>query len=415
MKGRPCIIPPMPGYGARYWAELTPASKRPKYASLRGDHRADVVVIGGGLTGAMAAYVMAKGGLDVVLVEADRIAAGGTSAGLGAIVSQPDLTFRTSADAIGLRAARTVWKETRSSALDLASTLRKLRVKCDARPSPLLINALTPEDAKELRRDQTARKAAGIAAPWLSAAATEVAIGTDTGGSIKLAESLTFDPVRAALGFVRAAERAGARVFERSPVTRTRFDRAAADVVLANGVIHARGVYVATAGPGALFRSLRRHVRDLDACTVVTEPLTAEMRRETGRRENLLVEFADDVHWLRWLPQDRAMFSGGLGATITPRLLEKTLVQRTGQLMYELSLRYPVISGLPARWSWSTRIVTTTDGLPWIGPHRNYPFHFFGMAFGWQSEALGWFAARAALRYFKDAAKKEDAVFSFTR
>jgi glycine/D-amino acid oxidase-like deaminating enzyme len=363
----------------------------------------------------MAAYVMAKGGLDVILVEADRIATGGTSSGLGAIVPQPDLTFRTTADAIGLRAARTAWKETRLSALDLASTLRKLRIKCDARPAPLLINALSPDDAKELRRDQTARKAAGIAAPWLSAAATDTAIATDTGGSIKLAEGLTLDPVRAALGFVRAAERAGARVFERSEVTRTRFDRAAAVVMLAKGTIHTRGIYVATGGPGALFRSLRRHVREFDACTVVTQPLTAEMRHETGRRENLLVEYADDVHWLRWLPEERAMFSGALGAPIAPRLLEKTLVQRTGQLMYELSLRYPVISGLPARWSWPVRIVTTADGLPWIGAHRNYPFHFFGIAFGWQSEALGWFAARAALRHFKDATRKEDAVFSFTR
>ena len=58
----------MPGYGARYWAEQTPVSKRPTYPVGRGALTADVVVIGGGLTGAIAACVLARGGLDVVFV-----------------------------------------------------------------------------------------------------------------------------------------------------------------------------------------------------------------------------------------------------------------------------------------------------------------------------------------------------------
>ena len=89
--------------------------------------------------------------------------------------------------------------------------------------------------------------------------------------------------------------------------------------------------------------------------------------------------------------------------------------QRTGQLMYELSLRYPAISGLPAKWSWPLSVATTVDGLPWIGPHRNYPFHFFAIAFGSHGEALAWFAAKAALRHFTGNVRREDAVFGFAR
>jgi glycine/D-amino acid oxidase-like deaminating enzyme len=83
--------------------------------------------------------------------------------------------------------------------------------------------------------------------------------------------------------------------------------------------------------------------------------------------------------------------------------------------MYELSVRYPVISGLPAHWGWENEIVTTPDGLPWIGPHRNYPFHFFSMAFGWHGDGLTWLAAKAALRYFTNQAKKDDESFGFVR
>ena len=405
----------MPGYGARYWAERTPASKRPKYPVCRGDLTADVVVIGGGLTGAIAACVLARGGLDVVVVEADRVATGGTATGLGAVVPQPAASFAATNASIGLRAARTAWKETRSSALEFTSALKRLGIRCDAVPAPVVINAPDRDVAAALRKEQAARKAAGLATAWQTPGALEPVIGTDSAGGLKLNESTVIDPVRAALGFLRAAEQAGARIFEKSPVKRTRFTRTSASVVLSGAVIQTRGIYVATARPGALFSQLRRHVREFEAYAVVTEPLTGPMKRQTGRRTTILAEAPATSHWLRWLKDDRAMFVGAPGPVVGPRLQDKVLVQRTGQLMYDLSLRYPVISSLPARWSWSAPVVTTMDGLPWIGPHRNHPFHFFALALGTHGEAFAWFAAKSALRHFTDTTRRDDAVFEFTR
>jgi glycine/D-amino acid oxidase-like deaminating enzyme len=78
-------------------------------------------------------------------------------------------------------------------------------------------------------------------------------------------------------------------------------------------------------------------------------------------------------------------------------------------------LRYPEISGLPARWGWELPVVTTPDGLPWIGAHRNYPFHFFAMAFGWHGDALAWLAAKAALRQVRGEVRQTDDAFGFVR
>ncbi len=405
----------MPGYGARYWAERTPASKRPKYPVCRGHLTADVVVIGGGLTGAIAAGVLARGGLDVVVLEAERVASAETAAAMGAVIPQPSASFAGTSATIGLAAARTVWKETRTAALEYAAAVKRLGIRGDAAPAPLILHAAGPDAAPGLRKEQGARKAAGLAAPWLASSVLAAEIGTDTAGGVRLVEATTIDPVRTALGFLRAAEQAGARIFETSPVRRTKFTRTSAQVVLADATIETKGVYVATARPGALFPQLRRHVREFETYTVVTEPLTGIMRRETGRRATLLTEAPDCSYWLRWLKDDRAMFSGAPGPVVASRRRDAVLVQRTGQLMYELSLRYPIISGLPARWSWSMPVVTSADGLPWIGPHRNHPFHFFALALGWHGEAFAWFAARAALRHFTDRTRREDMAFAFTR
>jgi glycine/D-amino acid oxidase-like deaminating enzyme len=373
------------------------------------------VVIGGGLTGATAAYLFAAAGLDVVLLEAGRIAAGATAGSLGAIVPQPDATFRAVESICGRRTARAAWQIARRSSLELAGLLRRLKIRCDLKPAATLIGAATSDDLATLRREQAFRKAAGIDAPWLNARAASTESGAELLGALRLRDGATFDPVRAALGLVSAAAGRGASIFEKSPVRRTRFTRKYADVFLAGGTIRARHVFVATGGPGTLFAQLRRHVREQDGFVVVTEPLDAAMRRESGERNAVMTEAAPDPHWLRWLADDRAMFAGSLSAPLTARQRDRAVITHTADLMYQLSIRYPAISGLPAKWGWSVPIVSTADGLPWIGAHRNYPFHFFAMAFGWHGDAFAWHAAKAALRVMDGTASREDAALGFLR
>lgn len=406
----------MPGYGSRYWEDRTADNRRRAYGRFRGDAVADVVVIGGGLTGCAAAYALVSAGLDVVLLEAGRLAAGATAGGIGAILPQPDAQFASVEAAAGVRAARIGWQEARRSALELASVLRKLPTRSDLEPAPLIINAPLAEAAAQLRRERAIRKRAGVDAPWLNAQAARAATGTESGGAIRLRDSFAFDPVRAALGLAGAAEAKGARIFERSPVRRTRFTRKHAIVVAATGSrVRTRGVFVATGEPGALFGQLRRHVRRLEGFAVVTHPLNAAMRRETGPHDAVITEAGPSPHWLRWLTEDRALFAGALAKPVPSRQLERTLVQRTAQLMYELSVRYPAISGLPAAWGWNTPVVTTLDGLPWIGPHRNYPHHFFALALGWHGDSLGWLAARTAVRHFRQEPLRQDDALGFLR
>jgi gamma-glutamylputrescine oxidase len=57
------------------WYEAT-VGPRPTYPALDGDAKADVVIIGGGFTGLSAAAHLAKSGVDVVLIDANRFGDG---------------------------------------------------------------------------------------------------------------------------------------------------------------------------------------------------------------------------------------------------------------------------------------------------------------------------------------------------
>ena len=77
--------------------------------------------------------------------------------------------------------------------------------------------------------------------------------------------------------------------------------------------------------------------------------------------------------------------------------------------------RVVTMSGLPAAWSWAVPVVSTLDGLPWIGPHRNYPRHLFALGGSADSLTGAFVAARILLRALQGGPDKGDEVFGWTR
>ena len=90
-------------------------------------------------------------------------------------------------------------------------------------------------------------------------------------------------------------------------------------------------------------------------------------------------------------------------------------MQRTGQLMYELLTTYPVISGLRPEFGWDVPYGDTTDGLPYIGAHRNYPHHLFALGGNGHSVTDAFLAARLLTRAVLEKPEKNDQVFGWTR
>jgi glycine/D-amino acid oxidase-like deaminating enzyme len=97
------------------------------------------------------------------------------------------------------------------------------------------------------------------------------------------------------------------------------------------------------------------------------------------------------------------------------RLRERVAVQRTGQLMYELSTLYPDISGILPEYGWDAAYARTSDGLPYIGPHRNFPHHLFALGDSSRSLTGAYLASRMLLRHHLDELESADRHFSFTR
>jgi glycine/D-amino acid oxidase-like deaminating enzyme len=400
---------------AAFWLDQYPKRRRPAYPQLRGDSETSVAIVGGGLTGCACAASFAAAGVRTIVVEADRVGAGSTAGALGLVREDFDTPFQSAAAAHGLRAARLLWRGMHRASLDLAAALRRFDIRCDLGQQDVLDIAWPDLAAgKLLRREYDARREAGLEPTWLTPTAVQRQTATQTGGAIRT-RGFVVDPYRACIGLAAAAAKRSAQIFERSAVTRIRATRKHVDVTTARGTIRAEAVVIATASPLADLRALRRHLRPQHAYAVVTAPLPASVRREVGARTASLRDTASPPHLLRWLKDDRVFFTGGDQPPVPARARENVLVQRTGQLMYELSTMYPAISGVMPEWSWQSSQDDTVDGLPFIGTHRNFPRHLFALGSARHGAAVSWLAARILLRTFQGSPARPDELFGFGR
>jgi len=407
-------------YDRSPWIDAFPVSRVPSHPKYKGDANTGVVVVGAGLTGCLTAYALAAAGVKVIVLEADRLGRGATAFSSGWISEDPNVPFHDVEKAIGLRAARRAWQAWRRAALDFTSLLKRLDVKCHLDERGSVTIAATSEQTTKLRKDLKARKEAGLDAAMLSARAIKSDLALDAAAGLRAKAGGTIDPYRAAVGIAAAAAERGAQFFERSAVRRLTFTRKTLDVIAEGGKIRAERVVIATGLPRTLFKALARHFWFHTSYFALTDPVPAKIRHALGMRSPDVARavIRDSVvppHTIRWVDDERILVNGADSEMMPPRQRASVIVQRTGQLMYELSTLYPDVSGIQPAFGWAVDHARTEDGLPFIGSHRNYPFHLFAFADSSHSVTGSYLASRIILRQYSGEMDPADAAFGFHR
>jgi hypothetical protein len=72
-----------------------------------------------------------------------------------------------------------------------------------------------------------------------------------------------------------------------------------------------------------------------------------------------------------------------------------------------------VVSSAP--YGWSVDYTRTAEGLPYFGPHRNFPHQLFAFGDSSQSVTGAYLASRILLRHYLGEIEPSDQAFEFTR
>jgi len=401
--------------GRPIWLNGQSARPRSSYPSLTGREEADVVIVGGGMTGALTALEFAEAGVSAVVLEAAHVGRGSTAASSALLLQEPDRGMAELAQRYGRAASVRIWQLSRAAVGDFVKLVRRRRIRCEMETRDAVYYATTADAVGRLREEFRLRTRAGFDEEWLPPAALRRLTAIAGRGAIRTSANAEFDPYAACLGIMRAAYAAGAQVFERSPVIRINQRSGRVRVHTASGTVDASRVIIATGYATARFRPLAGRFRMYRTYVLATPPLRARQRHDVGFGDVMAWDTERPYHYLRWTPDRRLLLGGGDRRVHGGHDRDRQFAAATRQLQDNFETLLPALADVGVDSAWEGLFAMTPDSLPYIGPHQRYPGHLFALGYGGNGMTFGLLAARMLLEQWQGVQSPDHALFRFGR
>jgi glycine/D-amino acid oxidase-like deaminating enzyme/nitrite reductase/ring-hydroxylating ferredoxin subunit len=358
----------------------------PAFRAADGALRTDAVVVGGGITGATAAYLLKQAGLSVILVERDRCGSGDTAHTSAHLTAVTDVQLTTLLKSYGRAQAEAIWDGGFAAIHQIASNVNHLDIRCDFQFVPaFLTGRIHASEAAD--RDQLSDNATAAADLGFDARLVESAPGVRRPG-VRFDHQARFRPMEYLDALLRAIDGDGSHVFEHSGVTTVddeplvvHTDKARISTSLVVVATHVPILGKASMAKGTLLQT--------DLYPYSSYVVSARVPKQSWP-DALIFDLSDPYYFFRLDPGDThdMLIAGGCDhktgqTTDTHKPLEqlRAVVQ---QLVPTAEITH----------QWTGQVIETRDRLPYIGEVAKGQFAITG--FGGNGITFGTLGAMMA-------------------
>ncbi|MDI9409760.1 MAG: FAD-binding oxidoreductase [Candidatus Pacebacteria bacterium] len=366
-------------YPLSYYAAVAPKTKVRE--PLKGDHTADVVVVGGGYSGLAAALSLAERGYSVRLVEQARVGWGASGRNGGQVTAGLAKGIATIDRLYGRQTTKQLWPLSREAVNLVAKRIKLGKIDCDM-TTGVLAAAISPSHLEDVKHeaDELHKYFNEPDYQVWDRAQVQSAIQTERyiGGGYD-PHSFHLNPLKFSLGLAQMAEAAGVIIHEESPVLRVVYgDRP--QVVTDRGTVTASFVVLATNAYGVgLVKELTGMLMPVASIIMATEPL-GELGKTVYPKPIAVADCNFILDYFRPSPEGRLLFGGrahyngkepaDIKAALTPRMLRV----------------FPQLAGVKIDYSWGGLIGISRNRIPQLG--RLTPNVYYAQAYSGQGIAL---------------------------
>lgn len=224
-----------------FWREFYP---REIYPPLKQDIETDSVIIGAGITGLSAAYLLKQAGQKVVVLEKGSVGSGTTGRTTGKVTSQHGLIYDRLVNQHGMQKTRQYAVANQKAVGTVRDIIKKENIDCDWASTAHYVYTTQPAAVKELKREAGTAARLGLPATFEN----DTSLPFKVAGAVRFSAQGKFNSQKYLLGLAKVVRGKGSYVFENSEAIIIR-DGAHPYVRTKHATVHANSIVVATHVP----------------------------------------------------------------------------------------------------------------------------------------------------------------------
>ncbi|MCY1662820.1 NAD(P)/FAD-dependent oxidoreductase [Chryseobacterium sp. SL1] len=349
------------------------------YPSLKSNEECDVLIIGGGITGSLAAHQMMTEGHKTILIDKRELCNGSTSATTSMLQYEIDVPLFELIEKIGKKGAVASYKACSDSIDKLEKLTDEIKSDSGFKRKKSLYYASKKKDVAWLKKEFNARKDAGFKVKWLENDEVSKQFGfKNTYGGILSEQGASIDAFKFAHELFKLNVKKGLQIFDKTEMT---------------GVEYFKGYNLITADSGFQIRAKKiiycigyeskNLIKENFVSLKSTYALVSEIDPKKFKNiSNTLVWNTNEPYmYMRTTDDGRLLIGGGDEDFYDAKKRDSLLNKKEQEILKTLKKIKPDYH-FYTDFVWAGTFGETKDGLPYIGEHQDFKNSYFILGFG---------------------------------
>ena len=364
--------------GNFYWPKKTKIEN--VYPYLTKNTTCDVLIVGGGVSGAITAYYLAKEGANVIVAEKNIVGFGQTLASSAILEAQPEIEMARLERVVGTSHAKKLFKMTYDAIDEIEKICNDIDLDSSFERKNLIYFTSRFMQKSQIQREFETRKKVGIDGLLLD---SHSIIDMQNGILLKNA-SATVNPYLFTQGIFELLNKMpNVRIFENTAIESITSKYENISSITNNNFEIVSDSLILTSGIDSLRYIDKIPVEISKTYTLVTKPIKnyRELNLDFTARDS-----AAPHHYIRFTPEGRIIF-GGEDARVNERFSDERYSSmvandRYRRLKAQMEKMLYGIDDTVIEYAFNASICNTKDGLPVVDEIPNMPNCFCNFGFG---------------------------------
>ncbi|KAA0944203.1 FAD-binding oxidoreductase [Sporosarcina sp. ANT_H38] len=361
--------------GSLYWPGTMPIPPERKKVEIASHY--DVIIVGGGMSGALSALALADKELSIAVLDKRQMATGSTMANTGLLQYSNDIMLHELIEQIGEKDAVRFYQLCLDAMDNLKKTAERLPLDPDFISRPSVYYASDDTDLKRIRKEYETLKRYGFPCDYWNEDEIRKYLPFSKPGAIVTYGDAEVNPYKFVNGILQVVESMGVHLFEFTDVNDVTEENGLLHISTSSGEFHADKVLFTTG-----YETLpvgKRIGADINrSYVIVTEPLDAS----PIWHENALIWESKRPYLYMRTTEDNRIIVGGLDEDKPQAPLSNELIMKHGDnLKKQLQALFPELP-IEIDYAYCATFGESLDNLPFIGEHPSKRNHYYLLGYG---------------------------------